>query len=183
MKDIEQQWAQWMQAAVGGDTVSYRRLLDALAPYLRDHVRRRLRAYGRGQDDVEDIVQEVLLAVHLKKHTWDGERPIVPWVRAIAVHKTIDALRRHGHRINVPIDDVLDDLPAEDTEPPLRASEMERFIAHMRGRQRDVLKAIALDGLTISEASERLQMSVGAVRVALHRGLAALAAAYRETDA
>jgi RNA polymerase sigma-70 factor, ECF subfamily len=180
VRDFEQLWAIWMLAAIGGDALSYRRLLEELAPYLRDFVGRRLRIYGRSQDDTEDIVQETLLAVHLKKHTWDGRRPIVPWVRAIALHKTIDALRRHGHRINVPIDDVADDLPVESVEPQLRTSEIERFISTLRGRQKDVVRAIALDGLTIKEAGRRLQMSEGAVRVALHRGFAALAAAYKE---
>jgi RNA polymerase sigma-70 factor (ECF subfamily) len=43
-------------------------------------------------------------------------------------------------------------------------------------RQRDVVRAVGLEGASIREAAERLEMSEGAVRVALHRGLAALAA-------
>ena len=41
-------------------------------------------------------MQEVLLTVHLKRASSDETRPVMPWVNAIADHKTIDAQRRRG---------------------------------------------------------------------------------------
>ena len=182
MKDEENDWADWMRAGIAGDRAAYRRLLESLAPFVRQSVRRGLDRYGRGLNDLEDIVQETLLAIHLKRHTWSPDRPIVPWVRAIAQNKTIDTLRRDGYRVNVPIDDLADDLADDTPEPELRTSEIERFVDQVQGRSRDVLRAISIEGLTVSEVAVRLGMSEGAVRVALHRGLKSLAAIHRERD-
>ena len=57
-------------------------------------------------EDVDDVVQETLLAVHLKRHTWDQSKPLLPWVRAVARNKLIDNLRRRGRGTHLPIDDV-----------------------------------------------------------------------------
>ena len=66
-------------------------------------------------------MQETLLAVHLKRQTWDERQPLLPWVRAIAQNKLIDNLRRRGRRVHVPIDDVSDAL-AVDEQPAVRTA-------------------------------------------------------------
>ena len=97
--DRERTWAEWMRAANAGDEIAYRRLLEALAPLLRQVVLRGFTRTGFGNCDVEDVVQETLLAIHLKRQTWDEHEAITPWVTAIARHKLIDSLRRRGrHR-------------------------------------------------------------------------------------
>ena len=47
-------------------------------------------------------------------------------------------------------------------------------------RQRDVVKSIAVDSTSIKATAAKLSMSEGAVRVALHRGLASLASRMRK---
>lgn len=168
-----------MKAAEAGDKAAYRRLLEALAQFLRAVVRRRAAAFGIGQSDVEDVVQEALLAIHLKRGTWDPGQPVGPWVAAIARNKLIDALRRKGRRIDVPIEDFEDVLPAPADDDGLSPREAERLLSVLKGRQHDVVKAISLDGADIRATAEKYGMSEGAVRVALHRGLAALSVAYR----
>ena len=111
----EEEWAAWMRAAIGGDEAAYRMLLQTLSSGLRAMVRRGFAQAGAPQGDVEDVVQETLLALHLKRNTWDPSQPLGPWVRAIARHKLIDALRRRGRRIHVPIEGVIDTLAAEET--------------------------------------------------------------------
>src|SRR6478736_3831257 len=111
--DRDRTWADWMRAANAGDEIAYRRLLEALAPVLRQIVRRGFTRSGFGNGDVEDVVQETLLAIHLKRQTWDEGEMITPWVTAIARHKLIDSLRRRGRHVELPIDDFLDVLPAE----------------------------------------------------------------------
>src|SRR5688572_7699094 len=88
--------AQLMRAANRGDADAYRHVLEKLAPMLRSAARRGFARYGSGPEEVEDIVQETLLALHLKRHTWDERQPLLPWVRAIAHNKLIDSLRRRG---------------------------------------------------------------------------------------
>ena len=179
MHDRDQDWSAWMKAGLAGDGGAYRRLLSALAPFVRSVVRARAATYALGTADVEDIVQETLLAIHLKRGTWDDAQAVGPWVAAIARNKSIDALRRRGRRVTVPVDELAEVLPAEEPEEGLSGRETEKLLSILKGRQRDVVTAITLDGADIGETADKLGMSRGAVRVALHRGLAALSSAYR----
>ena len=73
-----------MRLALAGDAAAYDRCLRAMAARLRAGVRRAIVRAGLAANDAEDVVQEILLAVHLKRHTWDAARPIGPWLAAIA---------------------------------------------------------------------------------------------------
>ena len=101
-----------------------------------------------GNCDVEDVVQETLLAIHLKRQTWNEDEPITPWVRAIARHKLIDSLRRRGRHVELPIDDFLDVLPAEPATESLSSRDAERLLSILSGRQRDVVRAISIEGMS-----------------------------------
>lgn len=179
MHPREREWAGWMAAALAGDELAYRRFLDAVTPHLRMVVRRRLAAFGLGNQDVEDIVQEALLAIHLKRGTWDVRRPIGPWISVIVRNKLIDALRRRGHRVNVPIEDVVDLVADERQNVSTDDRDIDRLMNHLKPMQRDIVRSISLDGSSVRDTATRLSMSEGAVRVALHRALRTLAAIYR----
>ena len=181
-RDRDRIWAEWMRAANAGDEIAYRRLLEALAPLLRQVVQSGFTRSGFGNCDVEDVVQETLLAIHLKRQTWNEDEPITPWVRAIARHKLIDSLRRHGRHIQLPIDDLIDVLPAETATEGLSSRDAERLLSVLKGRQRDVVRAISIEGMSAREAADRFGISEGAVRVALHRGLSSLAVSYRNLN-
>jgi RNA polymerase sigma-70 factor (ECF subfamily) len=173
----EAEWATWMRDANAGDNAAYERLLRAVAAAMRPLVRRGLQRAGRATAEAEDVVQEILLAVHLKRHTWDPSQPISPWLYAIARYKLIDALRRRGGQRDVPIDLVAETLPAAPTGAAVPPRDMERALAGLPAGQRQVVRTVALDGASIAEAAARLQMTPGAVRVALHRGIHAVAKA------
>src|SRR5690348_13091262 len=81
-----------MLASQRGDAAAYRSLLAKLAPRLRAYYKRRFIAIGRGAEEAEDLVQETLLAIHLKRHTYDGDALFTPWLHAIARYKLIDHL-------------------------------------------------------------------------------------------
>lgn len=170
-----------MRAANRGDSAAYRRLLETLTPNLRAFVRRGLTRANRAIADAEDIVQETLLAMHLKRHTWDERQPLEPWLKAIAHHKLIDALRRKGFRDSVPIEDYLE-LPAD---PPssedLTPGECADLLARLPERQRLIVQGISIEGHSAREMGDRLGMTEGAVRVALHRALRALAQVCRRS--
>ena len=179
MAGEEAQWAGWMRAANAGDSTAYRQLLEALAPFLRRLAAQGFTRTGLGAGDVEDVVQETLLAIHLKRQTWDADQLFTPWVRAIARNKLIDNLRRRGNRTELPIEDFIEVLPAEAATEELSAREAERLLSILGGRQKEIVQAICVDGSSIRETATRFGISEGATRVALHRGLSALAAAYR----
>jgi RNA polymerase sigma-70 factor (ECF subfamily) len=168
-----------MRAAIRGDARSYHRLLQELAPVLRGLARRGLARHGLGGEDVEDVVQETLLALHLKRGTWDEAQAFSPWLYAIARNKLIDNLRRRGRRVHLQIDG-LAELLADDARPPeLNGADAERLIGRLKAREREIVVAISIGGASAREVAQRLGMTEGAVRVALHRALRALARALR----
>jgi len=176
----EHEWTDLMRSANAGDTAAYHRLLSAIAPVLRAAARRGLLRAGQSPDQSEDIVQDTLLAVHLKRHTWDPTAPFAPWLFTIARNKLIDALRRRGRRVFVDIDDFTDVLPGEEAPEPTNGVDVEAHLQQLPPRQRDVLQSISVDGLSITETAKKFAMKEGAVRVALHRGLSTLAARARK---
>ena len=180
MRDREDEWTGLMRSAISGDSAAYQRLLGAIAPVLRATARRGLARAGQPVDQSEDIVQDILLAVHLKRHTWDANAPFAPWLFAIARNKLIDALRRRGRRVFVNIDDFSEIIPSEPPEETVPAREVAAHLEALPARQRDVLQSIAVDSASIKATAAKLSMSEGAVRVALHRGLASLTAKLRK---
>jgi RNA polymerase sigma factor (sigma-70 family) len=165
-----------MEHSLQGDACAYQQLLVLLTVAVRNAARGRARAAGI---DAEDVVQEVLLALHLKRSTWICGTPVGPWVAAIARNKIVDALRRRGHRIEVPVDSVLETLWIDDVETEGQAHDLERALARLNERQREVVRAVSLEGHTAQEVAIRLQMTEGSVRVTLHRGLKALSETFR----
>jgi RNA polymerase sigma-70 factor (ECF subfamily) len=180
VREREEEWTGLMRSAISGDDAAYHRLLKAVTPVLRAAARRGLARAGQPVDQAEDIVQDILLAVHLKRHTWDVNAPFAPWLFAIGRNKLIDSLRRRGRRVFVNIDDfaeIIPDEPAAETAP---AGEVAAQLQLLPARQRDVLQSIAVDSVSIKDTAAKLAMSEGAVRVALHRGLASLTAKLRD---
>lgn len=179
MRSREEQWADWMVGALNGDETAYRSFLEAVTPHLRMLVRRRLADFGAGNQDVEDVVQDALLAIHLKRGTWDSRRPIGPWISVISRNKLVDVLRRRGHRASVPIEDVMDTIEDDRQADPTLEHDVHRVLGSLKPAQRAIVQAISLDGTSVRDTAAKLSMSEGAVRVALHRALKSLAALYR----
>jgi RNA polymerase sigma factor (sigma-70 family) len=177
----EQQWALLMRAAIQGDDAAYRNLLAMLAVALRAMARRGCERAKLAKDDVEDIVQESRLAIHLKRHTWRPEDPIGPWIAAIARNKLVDALRRRGRRLEIAIDDVAAIVPTKEAPTSLASRDIERMLSHLSARQGEIVRCVSIEGHSARETAKLLNMSEGAVRVSLHRALKALAAIYRES--
>lgn len=174
----EAQWAMWMRAAAGGDEAAYRSLLQSLAQFLRRAVRQRFARIGCGDVDVEDVVQETLLAIHLKRQTWRPADPVTPWVVAISRNKTIDVLRRRGRRAELPLDDV-PEPEAGDADADAPGHDLARMLDSLDERQRRIVQLVSIEGHSSRTAAEALGISEGALRVALHRSLKALAARWR----
>ncbi len=172
-------WTDLMRAAHSGDETAYKRLLTELTPFLRGLAREGFRRSGMGTDEVEDVVQETLIAVHLKRHTWDSAQPLLPWVRAIARNKLIDTLRRRGRRAQVPIEDFEDILPAAETQSEGAAMDAAQMLKALPEKQRAIVTAMTMEGQSARDVAAKLGMTDVAVRVTLHRALKKLAATYR----
>jgi RNA polymerase sigma-70 factor (ECF subfamily) len=177
----ESLWSGWMRSAAAGDETAYRRLLESLAGHLRRMVRYRLLRIGCGELEVEDIVQETLLAIHLKRHTWRPSEPVSPWVAAISRNKTIDVLRRRGRRAELPLDETEEsELSTGDAQTEGVSEDLERVLGTLDERARHIVQLVSIEGHSSRSAAEKVGMSEGALRVALHRSLKMLAARWRE---
>ncbi|WP_240607918.1 sigma-70 family RNA polymerase sigma factor [Pararhodobacter oceanensis] len=169
----EPSWEELMRAANRGEQRPYAQLLQAITPVVRGIVR--ARGSGLGPEGCEDVVQEVLLTIHLKRQTWREDAPLRPWLYAVTRHKVIDAFRARGKRIDLPVDDFLEVLAAPPGPDPLAARDMDRVINELDPRAAQIVRAIGIDGESAADTGARLGMSEGAVRVALHRALKSLA--------
>ncbi len=166
-----------MRLALAGNSVVYADLLKDVAKLARRSAQSMLRRRGQSDADLEDVIQEVLLAVHVKRDTWDKIRPFAPWLGAIVRHKLIDAMRRRRLG-DVSVDEIADILPAQ-TAAPSDAHDVERTLASLPERPRAIVRAIAIEGRSAAQVGADLGMNEGAVRVALHRALKDLAARFR----
>jgi len=176
---VEAEWEALMRQATAGDAAAYRRLLASLTPALRALVRRNCVRIGLDSGEAEDVVQETLLAIHLKRDTWEPERPIGPWIMTIARNKLVDARRRRGKAVIAPIDDFADLLTAGGADDDTDRLDLDRMIARLGDRDQSLVRALAIEGRSVRETAAALNMSEGAVRVALHRAIKRLAAFLR----
>ena len=93
MEEREQRWSQAMRAERRGQTVGYERMLKEVATALRRSLAPRLVRVGFGAHETEDLVQEILIGLHNKRHTWDPARPFLPWLHTVSRYKLIDFMR------------------------------------------------------------------------------------------
>ena len=163
----------------GGDQRAYRDFLEALSRHLRAFLRRRLTQLP---NEVEDLVQECLLAIHNQRHTYHVDQPLTPWVHAIAKYKLVDLLRRRASldRLTEPLDDEHDVFSSADAEASEARRDLGKLLDQLPDRQRLPIVCVKLQGLSVVETARMTGMSASAVKVGVHRGLKALAAKIRK---
>jgi RNA polymerase sigma factor (sigma-70 family) len=157
-----------MIASLDGDQTAYRQLLRRLVPILRHYVGRRVVS---GQEDIEDIVQETLLAIDKRRITYDRARPFTPWAFAIAHHKFVDLVRR-GRPFEMLTEDIVGDEGSGDTA--IAGIDMAKLLDTLPAKQATAIRAVKLDGLSVSEAADQMGVGESDIKVSIHRGLKAL---------
>ena len=158
-----------MVAAQAGDAAAYRRLLAEISVWLKRYYYRRLPS-----SMVDDVSQEVLLALHAKRHTYDPERPFMAWLAAIARYKWIDSIRSLQSTATVPLDDEL--AVPSDESTVTSAWSLERLLGTLKPAQAEVIRLVKLEGRSVEEASRATGQSIPLVKVNIHRGLRQLIA-------
>ncbi len=169
-----------MRQSLDGDEAAYRRLLSAVAERLRAQLRGRLARWGATDVEPEDVEQETLLAIHLKRHTWNRVERFEPWLAAVARNKLFDALRRRGRRAELPLEEFEVSLADEATTAGDDSLDVSRLLAQLPERQQQIVRLISVEGEAVRTVAQQLQMSEVNVRVSLHRSLKALAVLYRK---
>ena len=177
----EAQLRELLVAGQRGDAAAYAGFLRETASLLRPFFRRRLAHYP---DDVEDLVQETLLAMHNKRDTYDPDQPVTPWMYAIARYKLVDLLRARAGReaLHEPIDEDLEELASESGAAAQEARrDLAALLAELPDKQRLPIQYVKIEGVSVAEAAQRTGLSVSAVKIGVHRGLKRLAARLRES--
>jgi RNA polymerase sigma-70 factor (ECF subfamily) len=166
-----------MRASLDGDASAHRTLLGRLSTHLRAYYKGRLARIGRSATEAEDLVQEALMAIHTRRHTYDPAEPLTPWVYAIARYKLIDHLRRtRASMTDLPIEDAAEVMAQDDYVGTESATDLTKLLGELPDKMRRAIQAVKLDGLSVAEAASRCEMSESAVKVNVHRGLKALIA-------
>ena len=175
MSASEIRFRELLLRGLAGDAPAYHLFLKALTPHLRGYFRRRLSGLP---DDIEDLVQEVLLAVHNQRHTYDAAQPLTAWIHAIARYKLVDLLRRRGGNaaLNVPLDDETELLASSEIEAGSARRDLMKLLDRLPDRQRLPIQHMKLEGRSVEETARLTGMSASAVKVGVHRGLKLLAA-------
>ncbi len=176
---LESGLRQALLAGLAGDAAAYHGFLQKLSTHLRAFFRRRLFNWP---DDVEDLVQETLLAVHNQRHTYQAEQPLTAWVHAIARYKVVDLLRARSVReaLHDPLDDAEGLFATSDTEAHEARSDLAVLLEELPDKQRIPIVEVKVHGRSVAEVAEETGMSESAVKVGIHRGLKLLAARIRE---
>lgn len=168
--------ARLMAASQKGDAAAYRVLLAEIRLWLERYFRRRV-----APAQLDDLVQEVMMAVHAKRATWDPSRAFLPWLAAIARYRWVDHLRKVYRKAE---DELGDHDAAEDSEEEAVMARMslERLFVHLPDKQSEVIELVKIEGLSIAEASARTGQSESLVKVNIHRGLKKLSALVEKAD-
>lgn len=177
--DTEERLRPLMIRSLEGDADAHRRLLSALGGHLRSYFARRI---GAGASEVEDLVQETLLAVHLKRDSYDRALPFTPWAYAIGRYKLIDHLRRRHRQVHVPLEDAGVLFAADDSNERALHTDLDRLLERLPDRQRSLLEDVKLQGLSIEEAAKKRGVTAVSARVMLHRTLKWLNRAWHDEN-
>ncbi|SFD52758.1 RNA polymerase sigma-70 factor, ECF subfamily [Bosea sp. CRIB-10] len=177
LDELEAQLRPAFLAALAGDEAAYRSFLDAISMRLRGSLQRMLARAGRPDpSEAEDVLQETLLALHLSRHTYEPSSPVTAWAHAIARYKLVDHLRRTGRHVgNLPLDDEAYRLAAPESAAVDAHLDLSRALGAVPERTRRLIDHVKLQGASVRDAARDVGMTEIAAKVAIHRGLRAMA--------
>lgn len=178
--DVEQPLRELLLRGLDADAAAYQRFLKDLSSHLRSFLRRRLMQWP---DEVEDLVQETLLAIHNQRHTYRPDMPVTAWAHAIARYKLIDWLRSHKVKegLNDPLDDANELFSTADSDAAQARRDIHELLQTLPDKQRLPIVHVKLEGLSVVETAQLTGLSESAVKIGVHRGLKALAARIKGT--
>lgn len=165
-----------MRKAQDGDGTSYVILLQKVQVMVKQFVdnsftRLGLKSFG-GQDDV---VQEVLLAIHHKRSAFDETQFFLPWMYAIARYKVIDYFRRNKKNVYSSVSlSTEDELMAFDISVVTEFGthyDVEQLFNLLPEKQREILVMIKLQGFSVEEVEKKTGYSCSDIKVSIHLSL------------
>ena len=166
----EHRWSELMVNAQLGNESDYRQLLAELTNVIGVFLRSR---FGN-HHFIEDCVQEILIAIHQARHTYDQKRPFRPWLFAIVRHKAIDTLRKQSTRQKITgqyqgVQEILSQVGQQNEAESEIVSH--RLLDSLSDHHREVLVLTKYVGFSVAETAEKLGISESLVKVRVHRAI------------
>jgi RNA polymerase sigma-70 factor (ECF subfamily) len=159
-----QLWAHLMERAQQGDRDAFHTLFKEVGPLITRFVGRRVRETS----EVEDVCQEILLAIYKSRHTFQPTRPLEPWLFGIA--HNVCSSHNQRHRSRVSWQSLVENMPEDAAESESGAGlDLRRALGQLSRTQMQAIKLTKIEGLSLEEASERTGDSVGSLKVRVHR--------------
>jgi len=158
-----------MKRVQEGDADAYRVLLDDIKPALL-HI---LRRWATDRDELQDLVQEALLALHRARHSYDLLQPFEPWLFSIVRYVAARYRRRRMRRMSweLLVDEIEERPGAPEFDPEAR---LEDVLEQLPPAQREAFTLLKLEGLSVEQAALRTGTTVGALKVRAHRAYKAI---------
>lgn len=165
LSENETKFKQLINKAQDGDKASYTELLQGLNSFLRSYIRKRI----FDQNEIDEVVQEILVAVHKSLHTYDAEKSFMGWFLAIAEYKIVDYIRSLKKRSgSVDLNSISNFLALSNSDSDLKI-DIEKAINSLSSREKNVLTLIKVDGQSINEVAKQLNLTEANVKVIAHR--------------
>lgn len=175
MRKYETELRALMLAGLDGEAGAYTQLLQELSTHLRGYFRRKLVQIGRSPAEAEDLLQETLIAMHTRRHTYDRSQLFTPWAQAIARYRLLDYLRRSRSAVKeTSVEEAEEVWAADDTLPTDSTLDLETLLTQVTPKTGQAIRLVRVEGLSVEEAAARTGMSASAVKVSIHRGIKAL---------
>jgi RNA polymerase sigma-70 factor (ECF subfamily) len=177
--EVERRLTSLLAQSLEGDRKAYRTFLYELTGHLRARLRKKLR---RKDEDIEDLMQEILIAVHKGLETFKPEVPLTAWISAIVRYKVADYHRAYFRwdSLHEPLDDDGDLFTDSSTEAADARRDLQQLLATLPRSQQLPIVHMRLWGMSVAETASATGLSESAVKVGVHRGLKALAAKIRK---
>ena len=174
-----------MSEAVEGSPDATAELLRRLRPLVRRYCHRHIRPKERWRIDVDDVVQDVSIAVvHALPRYRYQIHAFVPYTYGIASRKIAEHRRKLARDLVLPAGDLTEEkwaMPDRAADPANRAERTELqhdlrvLLDSLAPTARRLIELRVVEGLSAKETAEALGMaSAGTVRVAQHRALSQL---------
>jgi RNA polymerase sigma factor (sigma-70 family) len=178
MASSEERLKALMVDSLEGDASAHEALLRVLLPLLRAYFRGRLRGYA---DDIDDLVQETLIAIHHRRTSYDRDKPFSAWLFSIAKYKSIDHFRRVRH--HAPVHEMEHLLITDGFEDESGARlDIEGLMATLPEKQARVIRDTKIMGMSVAETAGGAEISQSDVKISVHRGMQSLMQRIRGND-
>ncbi len=152
-----------------GDKQAYTQLLTSLQSILQEYLYKRI----FDPSSVDDVLQNILIAVDKAKATYTPSKPFYPWLYAIAQYKVIDYIRQQERKIakETEFEPISETFCAPETNKETEeAFELIHLaLEKLPEKKRNIVTLLKIEGYSIEEVAEKTGISIANVKVTAHR--------------